>query len=182
MVERLGALNQAVTERIKISAQRRALTLAVRRDHENLLEAITPAIDDANFDLMTKGRISEGNATTNQSIDLLRRLLEIQSGANLLVGLLIELSMVTDVASLPPIRDLIAAAERNIEANLRALPDSDQRTKITDRYQRLAVMANQDGIIATRMNELNREHDAQQVFSAALAEAARLGIAVRQLD
>ncbi len=177
MVERLGALNQAVTERIKISAQRRALTLAVRRDHENLLEAITPAIDDANFDLMTKGRISEGNATTNQSIDLLRRLLEIQSGANLLVGLLIESSMVTDVANLPPIRDLIAAAERNIEANLRALPDSDQRTKITDHYQRLAVMANQDGIIATRMNELNREHDAQQVFSAALAEAARLGIA-----
>ena len=56
--------------------------------------------------------------------------------------------MVTDVASLPPIRDLIAAAERNIEANLRALPDSDQRNKIADLYQRLAVMANQDGIIA----------------------------------
>ena len=177
MVERLGTLNQAVTDRIKVSTQRRALTLAVRRDHENLLEAITPAIDDANFDLMTKGRISEGNATTIQSIDLLRRLLEIQSGANLLVGLLIESAMVTDIASLPPIRDLITAAERSIEANLRALPDSDQRTKITDRYQRLAVMANQDGIIAARMNELNREHDAQQVFSAAIAEAARLGIA-----
>jgi len=118
MGERLAALSQAVTERIKISAQRRALTLAVRRDHENLLEVITPAIDDANFDLMTKDRIAEGNVTTNQSIDLLRRLLEIQSGANLLVGLLIESSMVTDVASLPPIRDLIAAAERNIEAQL----------------------------------------------------------------
>ena len=83
MGERLAALSQAVTERIKLSAQRRALTLAVRRDHENLLEAITPAIDDANFDLMTKDRIAEGNVTTNQSIDLLRRLLEIQSGANL---------------------------------------------------------------------------------------------------
>ena len=178
MVERLGALNQAVTERIKISTQRRALTLAVRRDHENLLEAITPAIDDANFDLMTKGRISEGNATTIQSIDLLRRLLEIQSGANLLVGLLIESSMVTDIASLPPLRDLIAAAERSIEANLRALPDSDQRTKITDRYQRLAAMANEDGIMATRMNELDigsKIHS--RWFSAALAEAARLGIA-----
>ena len=181
MVERLAALNQAVAERIKISAQRRVLALAVRKDHENLLEAITPAIDDANFDLMTKGRISEGNVTTNQSIDLLRRLLEIQSGANLLAGLLIESSMVADVASLPPVRDLIASAERNIEANLRELPDSDQRTKITDLYQRLAVMANADGIIAQRMNELNREHDAQQVFAAALAEAARLRKAVASL-
>ena len=52
--ERLDALNQAVADRIKISAQRRALALAVRKAHENLLEAITPAIDDANFDLMTQ--------------------------------------------------------------------------------------------------------------------------------
>ena len=122
MGERLAALSQAVTERIKLSAQRRVLAQAVRTDHENLLEAITPAIDDANFDLMTKDRTAEGNVITNQSIDLLRRLLEIQSGANLLAGLLIELSMVIDVASLPPIRDRIAAAEKNIEANLRELP------------------------------------------------------------
>ena len=42
-------------------------------------------------------------------------------------------------------------------------------------------MANQDGIIATRMNELNREHDAQLVFSAALTEAAKLRKAVEGL-
>ena len=177
MVERLGVLSQAITERIKISAQRRALTLAVRKDHENLLEAITPAIDDANFKVMMQMR----PVLPAELIDSLRRLLEIQAEANLLAGLLIESSMVTDVASLPPIRDLIAAAERHIEANLKALPDSDQRTKITDRYQRLAVMANQDGIIATRMNELNREHDAQLVFSAALTEAAKLRKAVEGL-
>ena len=177
MGERLAALSQAVTERIKLSAQRRALTLAVRKDHENLLEAITPAIDDANFKVMMQMR----PVLPAELIDSLRRLLEIQAEANLLAGLLIESSMVTDVASLPPIRDLIAAAERHIEANLKALPDSDQRTKITDRYQRLAVMANQDGIIATRMNELNREHDAQLVFSAALTEAAKLRKAVEGL-
>ena len=177
MGERLAALSQAVTERIKLSAQRRALTLAVRKDHENLLEAITPAIDDANFKVMMQMR----PVLPAELIDSLHRLLEIQAEANLLAGLLIELSMVTDVASLPPIRDLIAAAERHIEANLKALPDSDQRTKITDRYQRLAVMANQDGIIATRMNELNREHDAQLVFSAALTEAAKLRKAVEGL-
>ena len=90
MVERLDALNQAVTERIKISAQRRALALSVRRAHEDILEAITPAIDDANFDLMTRNQASGGSAAVNRSIEALRRLLEIQSGTNLLSGLLIE--------------------------------------------------------------------------------------------
>ena len=49
--------------------------------------------------------------------------------------------MVTDVASLPPMRDLIAAAERDIEANLNALPASDERSKITSLYGRLAAVA-----------------------------------------
>src|ERR1700719_5393082 len=89
MVERLDALNQAVTERLKISAQRRALALSVRRAHEDILEAITPAIDDANFDLMTRNQASGGSAAVNQAIEALRRLLEIQSGNNLLSRLLI---------------------------------------------------------------------------------------------
>src|SRR5208282_2229031 len=122
MDERLGALNQAVADRIKVSDRRRALALAVRKSHENLLEAVTPAIDDANFDLMTKSQASESRAELNRSVDALRRLLEVQGAANLLAGLLIESSMVTDIASLPPMRDLIAAAERNIDTNLKALP------------------------------------------------------------
>ncbi len=69
VVERLDALNQAVTERMKISAQRRTLALAVRKVHEDLLEAITPAIDDANFDLMTRNQTSGDDASLNQSID-----------------------------------------------------------------------------------------------------------------
>ncbi len=181
MNERLDALNQAVTERIKISAQRRALTRSVRKFHEKLLEAITPAIDDANFDLMTRSQASEDKATLNQSIDSLRRLLEIQAGANLLTGLLIESSLITDIASLPPVRDLIAAAKRNIEANLQALANSDQRQNIAALYERLASIAGDDGIVVQRMNELNREHDTQLAFTAALSEAARLKDAVESM-
>ena len=68
MVERLDALNQAVTERLKISAQRRALALSVRRVHEDILEAITPAIDDANFDLMTRDQAA-GGSRRRESVD-----------------------------------------------------------------------------------------------------------------
>jgi methyl-accepting chemotaxis protein len=181
MVERLDALNQAVTERIKISAARRALALSVRKAHEGILEAITPAIDDANFDLMTRDQGAGGNAGLNQSIEALRRLLEIQSGTNLLSGLLIESSMVTDVASLAPMRDPIASAQRGIEGNLKALPQTEQTQKIAVLYQKLAVVAGSDGIVAQRTNELNREQDARQVYAAATAEAARLRNAVEGL-
>jgi methyl-accepting chemotaxis protein len=181
MVERLDALNQAVTERIKISAARRALALSVRKAHEGILEAITPAIDDANFDLMTRDQGAGGNAGLNQSIEALRRLLEIQSGTNLLSGLLIESSMVTDVASLAPMRDPIASAQRGIEGNLKALPQTEQTQKIAVLYQKLAVVAGSNGIVAQRTNELNREQDARQVYAAATAEAARLRNAVEGL-
>jgi methyl-accepting chemotaxis protein len=178
MVERLDALNQAVTERLKISAQRRALALSVRRAHEDILEAITPAIDDANFDLMTRNQATGNNATLNQSIEALRRLLEIQSGTNLLSGLLIESSMVTDVANLAPMRDPIASAQRSIEGNLKALPQTEQTQKIAGLYQKLAAVAGSNGIVTQRTNELNREQDARQVYAAATAEAARLRRAV----
>ena len=181
MEGRLGALNEAVADRIRISDQRRALALAIRTAHENLLEAITPAIDDANFDLMTKSQAAETRSDLNQSIDALRRLLEVQADANLLAGLLIESSMVTDIASLPPMRDLIAAAERNIDINLKALPASDQRAKIGGLYGKLAALGGDFGIITQRTNELKREHEAQEVYAAALAEATKLRNAVEAL-
>jgi methyl-accepting chemotaxis protein len=176
--KQLDALNQAVTERIKISTERRALALFVRKFHESLLEAITPAIDDANFDLMTRGQASEDKATLNQSIDSLRRLLEIEAGANLLAGLLIESSMVADSTDLPPLRDLIAAAKRNIGTNLKALSDAGERDKIGALYRPLATIAANDQMVALRANELDREHDTQLAFAAALSDAARLKNAV----
>ena len=170
MDDRLDALSQAVADRIQISAQRRALALAVRKAHENLLEAITPAIDDANFDLMTKSQ--NDRTTLSQSIDSLRRLLEVQADANLLAGLLIEASMVTDITSLPPLRDSIAAAERHIDDNLKELPKSDQRDKISALYGKLASLSGDNGIIVERTNELKGEQDAQQVYAAALARSS----------
>lgn len=180
MNERFDALNKAVAARIESSLQRRALTVAVRKSHEQLLEAITPAIDDANFDLMTK-RQASSKTELNQAIDSLRRLLEVQADSNLLAGLLIELSLVADIANLPPICDLIAAAERNIRANLKALADSSERNKIADLYGKLIALGGDFGIIVQRTNELKGDQEAQQVYAAVLAEAARLRTAVDSL-
>ncbi|HYA07388.1 MAG TPA: methyl-accepting chemotaxis protein [Xanthobacteraceae bacterium] len=177
MSNELDVLDRTVAARIQISAQRRALAIAARKAHEDLLETITPAIDDANFNVMMQMR----PVMPAETVDLLRRLLEIQADANLLAGLLIEASMVTDIANLPPLRDSIAAAERNIDGNLRELPQSDVRDRLAGLYDKLAVLSGDKGIVAQRAAELKSEQDAQQVFAAALVQASQLKDAVETL-
>jgi len=179
--QRLAALDGAVAERIKISVQRRASAASVRKIRDQLLEVITPAIDDANFDLMTGDQKSSGSSTVSQLVDTLRSLLQIQAKINLLAGLLIESSMVTDVADLTPLGDSISAADRSVQADLRQLSDPDQRLKIKALYSRLAVIAGSSGIVSLRANELDHAREAQQVFVAALADSTKLKQAVDAL-
>jgi signal transduction histidine kinase/DNA-binding response OmpR family regulator/HAMP domain-containing protein len=181
MVDRIFALNQAVTERIAISGRRQAMAASIRKAHEELLEGITPAVDDANFELMTKSQGAENKAAANEAIESLRRLLEVQAEANMLAGLLIESSMVTEIVRLQPLREVIDAARGKIESNLKALADAEQRKNLLGLYDRLAAMAGQDGIIAVRARELQRQHDAQLAFAATQTEAIKLKRAVDSL-
>jgi signal transduction histidine kinase/DNA-binding response OmpR family regulator/HAMP domain-containing protein len=181
MVDRIAALNQAVTERIAISDRRQATAASIRKAHEELLEGITPAIDDANFELMTKSQGAENKAASTEAIESLRRLLEVQAEANLLAGLLIEGSMVTEGARLQPLRELIDAARGKIETNLKALADPEQRKQLIGLYDRLAALAGQDGIIDLRARELRRQHEAQLAFTATQTEALKLKQAVDSL-
>jgi signal transduction histidine kinase/CheY-like chemotaxis protein len=178
MVDRIDALNQAVTERIAISGRRQAMAASIRKAHEELLEGITPAVDDANFELMTKSQGAENKAAANEAIESLRRLLEVQAEANLLAGLLIESSMVTEIVRLQPLRELIDAARGKIESNLKALADPEQRKNLIGLYDRLAAMVGRDGIIAVRARELQRQHEAQLAFAATQTEAVKLKRAV----
>jgi methyl-accepting chemotaxis protein len=181
LIERLDALDQAVTDRLAKSARRLSVALSIRKAHADFLEGIVPAIDDANFDLMTKNAGGGNKPALNESLETLRHLLEVQAEANLLAGLLTESSLVTDSARLQPLRDLIGASRRKIEANLPALADAEQRQKLTDLYDRLAAMAAADGIIALRASELQLQREAQGAFMATQAEAAKLKAAVDSL-
>ena len=171
MVDRIAALNQAVTERIAIAGRRQAMATSIRKAHEELLEGTTPAIDDANFDLMTKSQNVESKAASNEAVESLRRLLEVQAEVNLLAGLLIESSLVTESVRLQPLRETIDAARGKIETNLKALANPELRKNLIGLYDRLAAMAGQDGIIAVRARELRRQHEAQLAFAATQAEA-----------
>jgi methyl-accepting chemotaxis protein WspA len=180
MVNLLETLDRAVTERITISNQRLAMARSIRKAHDELLEAITPVVDDANFALMTASQ-EEGSKGSAALLDSLRRLLEVQAEANLLAGLLTEASMVTEAARLQPVRDLIDAARRKIETNLGALADPDQREKLTRVYDQLATIARKDGVVALRDRELKSQQEAEFVFTATQSEAVKLKQAVDRL-
>jgi methyl-accepting chemotaxis protein len=178
---RLDALDQAVTDRLAIAVKRRTVALSIRSAHGDFLKAVGPAIDDANFDLMTKDKGAGSETALNERLDALRRLLEVQAEANLLAGLLTESSLVTEIARLAPLRDLIDAARHRIESNLKAIADPEQRQALNALFAPLAAMAAADGITALRAAELQRERDAQVAFTATQTEAGRLKAAVDAL-
>ena len=174
LVQRLGSLNQAVTDRIVVSNERSKLASSIRTAHEALLDGLAPAIDDANFDLMIKSKKSGMDATLSVTLESLRRLLEAQSEINLLAGLLTEASLVNDANRLEPLRDLIGAANRKIETNLSQIGDPAQKKKLTDLYAQLRALGGNDGIVTLRSYELNRQRDAQLAFAAVQSEAVSL--------
>ena len=181
MTERLGALGRSVNERIIVSNERRELMISARAAHEDLLEAIVPAIDDANFDLMMKAKSAANPAPLGDLIETLRRLLEIEAESNLLAGSLIEASLVNDSARLQPLSDMVGASRRKTEANLKALSNSVLREKLSKLFKQLSDVGGDDGIFTLRTFELSRQQDAQAAFAATQLEATKLQKAVDSL-
>jgi methyl-accepting chemotaxis protein len=181
MTERLGALGRSVNERIIVAHERQALMISARAAHENLLEAIIPAIDDANFDLMLKTKSAVSSATLGDLIESLRRLLEIEAESNLLAGSLTEASLVNESARLQPLRDIIGASRRKAEANLKALTNSALRENLSKLYKQLSDIGGDDGILSLRAFELSRQQDASVAFTATQLEAEKLQKAVNGL-
>ena len=180
LAERLETLNQTVSHRITVSSERSYLASSVRAAHEALLIGLAPAIDDANFDLMMNAK-QEGAAAIEGRLDLLRRLQETESEANLLAGLLTEASLVRDTSRMEPLRDLIGSAQRKIVKNLNAISDKAQQEKLLALYKQLGTIGSDDGILAARTYELNQQNEALRAFNAAQSEASRLKNAVDDL-
>jgi len=180
LAQLLHTLNQAVSNRIAMSNERSYLASSVRAAHEAFLLGLTPAIDDANFDLMMNAK-QEGAAAVEGRLEYLRRLLETESESNLLAGLLTEASLVNDPSRLEPLRDLIASAQRKITKNLNAIADRLQQEKLSALYKQLAAIGADDGIIVARAYELNQQNEAQVAFAAVQKDAAKLKQAVDAL-
>lgn len=181
LIQRLGSLNRAVKDRSIIANERYQLALSIRSAHEALIDGLAPAIDDANFDLMTGIKKTGMDEALDSTLTSLRRFLEVQSESNLLAGLLTEASLVDDASRLEPLRDSIAAAKRKIELNLSTVADKALQKKLYGLYEKLGIIGADDGIITLRDSELHRQHDAQAAFLAVESDAADLKKTIDEL-
>ena len=181
LMQRLSALSQIVKDRIVISNKRHYLSSSIQQAHEALTAVLVPAIDDANFDLMTRNKLTGTETALNSEIEYLRRLFETQSESNLLAGLLTEASLVDESSRLEPLRDLIGSAMRKIEENVGEIRDPALKRSLKVLSKKLSDLGSDNGIVTLRAVELARQGDAQGAFAATQSEAANLRLAVDAL-
>ena len=181
LTQRLATLGQIVKDRIVISNKRHDLSSSIQPVHEALTAVLVPAIDDANFDLMTRKKLSGTETALNSEIEYLRRLFETQSESNLLAGLLTEASLVDESSRLEPLRDLIGSAMRKIEVNVVEIRDPTLKRSLKTLSKKLIDLGSNNGIVTLRSVELARQSDAQAAFAATQSEAANLKQAVDAL-
>jgi methyl-accepting chemotaxis protein len=181
LMQRLATLSQIVKDRIVISNKRQYFSSSIQPAHEALTAVLVPAIDDANFDLMTRNKLTPTEMALNSEIEYLRRLFETQSESNLLAGLLTEASLVDESSRLEPLRDLIGSAMRKIEENVGEIRDPALKRSLKVLSKKLGDLGSNNGIVTLRAVELARQGDAQAAFAATQTEAANLKLAVDAL-
>jgi methyl-accepting chemotaxis protein len=180
MLGRLNSLDAAVSDRLFMSAWRQNMAGAATRAHEQFVEGITPVVGYVNLDLMARSETSSGVALA-LSIEILRRLLEIQSDANLLAGALSEASTVTEASRLEPLRGHIGSARRRIETNLRALAGFEHQQKLSELYHAIIAADQKDGLVDVRGREIAAQREAERIFAETQAEAVKLQAAVDRI-
>src|SRR5215470_13737829 len=131
----LKALDGAVEQRLRFSAQREAAVAELAVLHAKFQDALEPMVDDAGFDLVTTSE--EVTAKSKKAItDLveggvsaLQALLTLRAEGNLAAGLLAEAAHVDDPALIKPIRERFSASVATIERNLDALHQSPENDR-----------------------------------------------------
>jgi methyl-accepting chemotaxis protein len=178
MFERIEVLKRLVHDRIGLAAERQKLAASIRQARDQFLGGISPAADDATLALTS---FSDDPVSSKKALDLLRRLLELKSEANLLAGLLSEGAIVIDPTRVQALIVITEAGKRKIEAQIAALPTEDLRETLTKFFGGLAALIGDNGIVAIRDQELKTLEQGHAAFNATQREALSLKLAVDQL-
>ena len=181
LMQRFNALNEVVKDRIAISTERVTLASAIQPAYAAFHNALTSAIADANSDLAAASKQAAMDDAFNGKLELLRRLWDMESESNRLAGLLAEAALTNDAVRLAALRDLVNVEKKKIETDLNDMGASAQQKRLSPLYNDLGSIETNDGIIAVRIYELNRLHDADAAFANAQSATAALKKAVSDM-
>jgi class 3 adenylate cyclase/phosphoglycerate-specific signal transduction histidine kinase len=157
----LKALDGAVAQRLRLSAQRETAVADLAVVETRFRDALEPLVDDAIFNLVITSE--EVTAKSKEAItglveggvNALQALLTLRAEGNLAAGLLGEAAHVDDPALIQPIRERFSAATAAIEKSLNALLQSPENERLDEASQALiALGGGADNVFEVRSQEL----------------------------
>jgi class 3 adenylate cyclase/phosphoglycerate-specific signal transduction histidine kinase len=157
----LKALDGAVAQRLRLSAQRETAVADLAVVETRFRDALEPLVDDAIFNLVITSE--EVTAKSKEAItglveggvNALQALLTLRAEGNLAAGLLGEAAHVDDPALIQPIRERFSAATAAIEKSLEALPQSSENERLHEASEALiALGGGADNVFEVRSQEL----------------------------
>jgi hypothetical protein len=169
----LKALDGAVAQRLRLSAQRETTVADLAVVHSEFQEALEPLVDDAGFNLVTTSE--EVTARGKEAItglveggvNTLQALLTLRAEGNLAAGLLGEAAHVDDPALIQPIRERFSAAAAAIRTSFKALPQSPENERLHEASEALIVLGRgADNIFEVRSQELGAPAETRHPLQA----------------
>jgi class 3 adenylate cyclase/phosphoglycerate-specific signal transduction histidine kinase len=157
----LKALDGAVAQRLRLSAQRQTAVADLAVVETKFQSALEPLVDDASFNLVTTSE--EVTAKSKEAItglieggvNALQALLTLRADGNLAASQLGEAARVNDPALIQPIRERFAAAAATIEKSLEALPRSPENRRLREASEALIALGRGvDNVFEVRSQEL----------------------------
>jgi class 3 adenylate cyclase/phosphoglycerate-specific signal transduction histidine kinase len=158
----LKALDGAVAQRLRLSAQRETAVAELAVVQTKFQYALEPLVDDAGFNLVTTSE--DVTAKSKEAItglieggvNIFQALLTLRADGNLAAGLLGEAAHVDDPALMQPIRERFSAAAAAIEKNLEALPQSAENERPHEASEALIAFGRgADNVFEVRSQELH---------------------------
>ena len=157
----LKALDGAVAQRLRLSAQRQTAVADIAVVETKFQNALEPLVDDAGFNLVATSE--EVTAKSKEAItglieggvNALNALLTLRADGNLAASLLGEAAHMDDPALIQPIRERFSAAAAAIEKSLEALPQSPENRRLREASKALIVLGRGvDNVFDVRSQEL----------------------------
>jgi signal transduction histidine kinase/DNA-binding response OmpR family regulator/HAMP domain-containing protein len=184
----LNALDGAVAQRLRLTAQRDTGFAELAAVQTNFQDALEPLVDDAGFNLVTASE--EMTAKSKEAItglveggvNALQALLTLRAEGNLAVGLLNKAAGVPDPNLLKPLQERFVAAASRVEKLLAQLPAAADNGALKGITEKLIAFGTSAGnIFELRRQELRESAVAEASLQANNALVLRLGKEVAEL-
>ncbi|MGO9770831.1 MAG: EAL domain-containing protein [Roseiarcus sp.] len=186
-----GRLSVSIASRLEATAERQRSANGAVAAHDDLISTLAPLVDDAGFDLASGLQSFDGREDKDALVRLLAKLSDVDApayqaltdlrdDANLILGVLTEVSLTPNVDLLPPLRDRFTARTYSARKIVMGLRDDDATHKLRPALAALLAYGRPGGVFEARSDELALTEQGWRLAADTQSEAAILAVEVQQ--